>query len=90
MSEYLKLKSTNERQSINIETRIVEPQTISDNASGGQATFLLPTSGLLDRGTRVVIPVKGSDADQMFALTWSVVRPPSQAGGLISSQGVLP
>tara|TARA_B100000767_G_C19769313_1_gene539150 strand:+ start:2311 stop:3885 length:1575 start_codon:yes stop_codon:yes gene_type:complete len=69
MSEYLKLKSTNERQSINIETRIVEPQTISDNTSGGQATFLLPTSGLLDRGTRVVIPVKGADAAQMFALT---------------------
>ena len=69
MSEYLKIKSTNERQSIRIETRIVEPQTISDTVSGGQATFLLPTSGLLDRGTRIVIPVTGLDANARFPLT---------------------
>jgi hypothetical protein len=44
---------------------------------------------VLKAGLSFSMEVRG---EMMWAaiLNWSVVRPPSQAGGLISSQGVLP
>jgi len=54
MADILSVKPTNTPQDIRIETTILEPQNISDT----HATFLFNNTGILDKNTRIVIPVK--------------------------------
>lgn len=66
--DYLKIGSNNmERQSINIVTQILDPQTANNDA----CTFLIQPTGILDKHTRIVIPIRrgASTFDGEFPLT---------------------
>ena len=53
--DYLKIGSNSmERQSINIVTQILDPQTANNDA----CTFLIQPTGILDKHTRIVIPIR--------------------------------
>ncbi len=53
MADILSVKATTEPQDIRIETTILEPQLISNT----HATFLFNNTGILDKHTRIVVPV---------------------------------
>lgn len=53
MASILSVKPTTEPQDIRIETTILEPQNVSD----AHTTFLFNNTGILDKHTRIVIPV---------------------------------
>jgi hypothetical protein len=54
MADILSVKPTNTPQDIRIETTILEPQNISQT----HATFLFNNTGILDKHTRIIVPVK--------------------------------
>jgi len=54
MADILSVKPTNTPQDIRIDTTILEPQNISDT----HATFLFNNTGILDKHTRIIVPVK--------------------------------
>ena len=58
MADILSVKKTNTPQDIRIETTILEPQNISDT----HATFLFNNTGILDKNTSIIIPVKCNNA----------------------------
>ena len=53
MSSVLKVKTKSTPQSIRIETNILEPQSISQQ----HATFLFKNTGVMDKNTRIVVPI---------------------------------
>ena len=64
MSSVLKVKTKSTPQSIRIETNILEPQSISQQ----HATFLFKNTGVMDKNTRIVVPIFGNNDDIQFYL----------------------
>ena len=63
MSSVLKVKTKSTPQSIRIETNILEPQSISQQ----HATFLFKNTGVMDKNTRLVVPLAvGNDDTQLY------------------------
>ena len=66
----LKMGEKRERRSLSrIETRILDPMYINDNT----ASFQLPTTGILDKNTTLILPVLGADANQKLPLTTGIL-----------------
>tara|TARA_R110000764_G_scaffold133157_1_gene221102 strand:+ start:3758 stop:5416 length:1659 start_codon:yes stop_codon:yes gene_type:complete len=69
MADILSVKATTEPQDIRIETTILEPQLISNT----HATFLFNNTGILDKHTRIIVPVTcantGFLSENQFFLT---------------------
>ena len=68
MSNPLNLKTDPEIKQMRLESLTIFPRSINDNASGGQAHFVLPNKGLsyLSADSRIVIPCLAADPAYQF------------------------
>ena len=79
MSNPLNLKTDPEIKQMRLESLTIFPRSINDNASGGQAHFVLPNKGLsyLSADSRIVIPCLAADPAYQFPPNvglWSVIQ----------------